>query len=107
MATSVEYMEYVVQQLEGVGAVRYRKMFGDYMIYVNDKPLFLVCDGTMYAKQLPVLSELLANAPTGIPYDGAKAHYLLDVDNRELLHQAAALLEPVTPLPKSRKKVRK
>ena len=104
MATSVEYMEFVAQQLQGAGEVRYREMFGDYLVYVNGKPILTVCDGTVFVKQHPVLTELLNDAPVGIPYDGAKPHYIADVDNRELLLEIVRLLEPVTPLPKSRKK---
>jgi len=53
MATTVDYIEFVCEQLAGVGAVRYHKMFGEYMVYVNDKPLLLVCDNTVFVKILP------------------------------------------------------
>jgi len=46
MATTVDFIEYVCGQIDGVGAVRYKKMFGEYMAYVNDKPVLLVCDNT-------------------------------------------------------------
>jgi DNA helicase-2/ATP-dependent DNA helicase PcrA len=35
-----------------VGAVRYKKMFGEYMVYVNEKPILLVCDNTVFVKIL-------------------------------------------------------
>ena len=35
MATTKEYVEYVCEQIEGVGDIRFRKMFGEYMIYVS------------------------------------------------------------------------
>jgi len=50
MATTVDFIEYVCGQIEGAGAVRYKKMFGEYMVYVNDKPILLVCDNTVYVK---------------------------------------------------------
>lgn len=53
MATSQEYIEFVCEQLVGVENVRYKKMFGEYMVYVNDKPVLLVCDNTVYVKKLP------------------------------------------------------
>ncbi len=37
MACSLDFIEFVCQQIEAVGAIRYRKMFGDYMIYANEK----------------------------------------------------------------------
>ena len=43
MATSKEYIEFVCEQLDGIENVTYRKMFGEYMVYVNAKPLLIVC----------------------------------------------------------------
>lgn len=49
MATSKEYIEFVREQLHGCGGeIRYRKMFGEYMVYINDKPVLLVCDDTAF-----------------------------------------------------------
>ena len=70
MATTAEYMEYVCGQLAGTGALRYRKMFGEYMLYVNDKPVLTVCDNTVYVKQLACLAAY--GLPAGCPYQGAR-----------------------------------
>ena len=105
MATSGEYAEYVCEQLYGLGTVRLRKMFGEYLLYLNGKPLFLLCDQTVFVKILPELAPLMAQAPRGIPYPGAKEHYVLDIDNRPLLEQLVPLLEQGIPLPKNRRKI--
>ena len=103
MSTSVEFVEYVCEQI-GVGRnVRYRKMFGDYTVYVNDKPLLLVCDDVAYVKILPQLSGIMSKAGKGVPYDGAKEHYILDIDDRESVNSVVEILEEVTPLPRKRK----
>lgn len=104
MASNLEFVEYVCEQVAPCGGVRYRKMFGDYMVYVNDKPLLLLCDNTVYAKQLEVLGDLLSENASGVPYDGAKPHYILDADNAEQLQAVVNILEPLTALPKRRKK---
>lgn len=78
-------------------------MFGEYMVYINEKPILLVCDNTVFVKMLPELSEIMANAETGFPYDGAKKHYVLDIENRELTELVIEILEPITPLVKKRK----
>ncbi|MBF1500506.1 MAG: transcriptional regulator, partial [Prevotella pallens] len=44
MACSLDFIEFVCQQIEVVGAIRYRKMFGEYMIYANEKPVIIACD---------------------------------------------------------------
>jgi len=104
MSSSKDYVEYVCSQLEGAGFIAYRKMFGEYMVYVNAKPLFLVCDNTVYVKKLECLEYLLKSAGTGNPYTGAKEHYILDIDNAPLSREVAAVLEPITPLPKPKRK---
>lgn len=102
MSSSLDFVNYICEQLEGVGAIRARKMFGEYMVYVNDKPVVMVCDDTVFMKILPRLSELLKDRPTAPPYEGAKDHYVLDPDDRDTLRRAAALAEEVTPLPKKK-----
>ncbi|MFR2154639.1 MAG: hypothetical protein ACLS48_08380 [[Eubacterium] siraeum] len=59
-------------------------MFGEYMVYVNDKPVLLVCDNTVYVKKLPEIEELMSGAECGVPYDSAKEHYILDIEDRSL-----------------------
>lgn len=103
MACKESFVTFVCDQLQGVGTVRSRKMFGDYMIYVNEKPLLLLCDDTVFVKKLPALAELLQNAPCGVPYDGSKEQYILDPEDADLLRRVIAVLEPITPLPKPRK----
>lgn len=104
MSTSKEFVEYVCEQIHKIGFLRYKKMFGEYMIYVNDKPILLVCDNTVYIKKLDCLSELMKEEPIEIPYLGAKEHYILDIENYQLSQKAISILEPITPLPKSKKK---
>lgn len=104
MATTVDYIEYVCAQAAGDWAVRYRKMFGEYMVYVEDKPLLGVCNNTVYVKILPCLEALMSHADKGHPYDGAKEHYILDIDDAALTRQVIEALLPVIPLPKPRKK---
>ena len=104
MATSPEYAAHVCALLEGAGHVRSRKMFGEYMVYVNDKPLLLVCDNTVYAKMLPALEGLMRRAQQGPSYPGAKDHWLVDMDTPGLLQQVVDILEPLTPVPRPRRK---
>ncbi|MDT8903607.1 TfoX/Sxy family protein [Anaeroselena agilis] len=107
MGTTVDFIEYVCDQIAGVGEIRYKKMFGEYMVYVNGKPILLVCDNTVFVKILPCLDETMREADKGFPYDGAKEHYVLDIDNAEFCREVIAMLEPVTSLPKPRKKGKK
>lgn len=102
MASSPDFVNYICEQLEGLGAVRFRKMFGEYMVYLNDKPVIIICDDRPMVKMLPCLEVLLKGRPTEPPYEGAKDHYLLDPDDRDTLREAVRLAEEVIPLPKKK-----
>ena len=107
MATSKEYIEFVCEQIYRYGAVTYRKMFGEYMVYVNDKPLLtvpilLVCDNTVYIKEFPELDGIMSEAERGIPYDGVKERYILDIEDSELLDEVIPILERLTEIPKKK-----
>ncbi len=106
MATTKEYIDFVCEQIERYGEMRNRKMFGEYMAYLKEKPILLVCDNTVFVKKLPEIEPIMKefNAESGFPYDGAKEHFILDIENRELLDRVIPILEEITPIPKKRKK---
>lgn len=104
MATSTEFIEFVCEQIPKIYDVRYKKMFGEYMVYVNDKPILLVCDNCVFVKKIPEVEPLLKDAEVGTPYNGAKEHFILDIEMSELMSEVTAILERVTPMPQPRKK---
>lgn len=103
MATDLAFIQYVCEQIRGEN-VRYKKMFGEYMVYVNDKPVLLVCDNCVYVKKLPQIAPYLQDAECGVPYEGAKEHYILDVEDTQRTAEVVAVLERITPVPKKRKR---
>lgn len=102
MATSIEYIEFMCKQIHGDYHVRYKKMFGEYLVYLNDRPILLVCDNTVFVKKLKQIAALMENSDCGFPYDGAKEHYILDIENKELTEKVIDILTKITPLPKKR-----
>lgn len=105
MTTTKEYIDFVCDQIQRYGEVHSRKMFGEYMAYLNEKPVLLVCDNTVFVKKLPETESVMKefNAECGFPYDGAKEHFILDIENRGLMDKVIPLLEKITPVPKKRK----
>ena len=93
MTTSQDYLDFVLEQLPPLWSIRSRKMFGEYMVYLNDKPILMLCDNTVFVKKLPVLDEIMANSPCGCPYEGAKESYLLDIEDRDLTERVLTLAE--------------
>ncbi len=104
MATTRDFIEYVCEQIEGAGIIRHRKMFGEYMIYINDKPILMVCDNTVFIKIHPCLDNIMKDAAKGFPYQGAKEHYILDIDNSPLCREVINILEKLIPQPLPKKK---
>ena len=103
MATSKEYIDFVLENIQGFENVKAKKMFGEYMIYINEKPVLLVCDNTVFVKKIPEVSSLFENCESGFPYDGAKEHFVLDIENKELSSKVLRTLEKVIPVPKKKK----
>lgn len=104
MASDLEYVQFVCGQLEGTGDVRYRKMFGEYLIYVDDKPMVIVCDNRAFVKIHPALEDLMDSADIDLPYPDAKPHYILNAQDRALCRAIVSRLLPVTQVPKKKKR---
>ncbi len=104
MATTQDFIDYVCEQVAGGWDIRYKKMFGEYIVYINDKPILLVCDNMVFVKMLDCIADSMKNAGIGEPYKGAKPHYILDIEDAEFSKEIIGALESVTPLPKPKKK---
>lgn len=107
MACSTTFIDFICAQLEGIGAIRARKMFGDWCIYIDEKPAILACDDIAYIKKHPAIEPLMREAECGYPYDGAKEHYILDIEHRDKAVAVLNALLPSLSLPKPRKKTGK
>lgn len=103
MACTQEYVDFVCSQLKGAGIVRAKKMFGDWMIYVDEKPIVLACDNLCYVKMLPEIADLMKDAETGFPYEGAREHYILDIEHRSEALSVIRTMLPLIPYPKKMK----
>ena len=105
MASDLSFVEYVRDQMHGAGAVTFRKMFGEYALYVDEKVVALVCDNQLFVKPTVAGRALLGTVPEGLPYPGAKPQFLITEqleDQRlsvELMRATAAELPRPKPKP--------
>ncbi|MDR1361319.1 MAG: TfoX/Sxy family protein [Rickettsiales bacterium] len=108
MATNNDFINFVAEQVQDSGEITTKKMFGEYMLYCDGKPVFLVCDNTVFVKQLPEVLALFKQfditPEIGEPYPGAKPHYVLDIENQDLSIEVAKLLARILPFPKPKNK---
>ena len=100
----MDFIEFVSSQIAAAGTVRCRKMFDDYMVYVDEKPVIIVCDNIPYVKEHEAIKSMMLSAEHGFPYEGAKEHYVLDVSRSDFAVKVVKVLAEVLPYPKSRKK---
>ena len=103
MATDEGFVQFVCDTLREAGEIRYKKMFGEYCLYIDEIPSMLVCDNQVFVKKHKELELLLKNSEVGHPYKGAKEHYILDVDNMEINLKVADILKTIKSPPKKRK----
>lgn len=107
MASSKEYLAFVLDQLSPLGDIGYRAMMGEYIIYCQGKIVGGIYDDRFLVKQTRASKALLPDAPLEVPYEGAKEMILVeDVEDRDFL---AALLDAMVEelpavTPKRRKK---
>ena len=104
MPTTDDYINYCLDQLRSFSTLKIRKMFGECMIYIDQRPAILVCDNTPYIKMHDSVQPFMSNASVGYPYPGAKLHYILDVDDTEQTYQVLQALLPYLSIPKPKKR---
>ena len=101
MASTREYLTYILEQLSGLDDVRYRAMMGEYILYYRGKVVGGVYDNRLLLKPTPSARALLPDAPMELPYEGAKAMLLADADDRELLASVLTAMVDELPAPKT------
>lgn len=104
MASSKEYLDYIMEQLSELQSVSYRKMMGEYIIYYRGKIPGGIYDDRFLIKPVDSAKALMPNARLEIPYDGGKAMLLVDnVDNKAFLKELFEAIYEELPAPKARK----
>jgi TfoX/Sxy family transcriptional regulator of competence genes len=106
MATDSEFMKYITEQLSGAGLIAYRKMFGEYGVYLDGKVVALVCDNQLFVKPTKAGRKVLGEAKTAPPYPGAKDYFLIDdkLDDEELMSELIRVTAKELPAPKPKKR---
>jgi TfoX/Sxy family transcriptional regulator of competence genes len=107
MASKQTTVDFILEQMQGAGAVRAKAMFGEYAVYCDDKVVALVCDDQLFVKLTAAGRNFIGTATEGQPYPGAKACFLISGDqweDREWLSQLIKLTALELPVPKPKKK---
>ena len=104
MACTGDFIDLISNILAPLGEVGYRKMMGDYIIYLNEKSVITACDNIAYIKKLPCIADQMLDAEVGYPYPGAKEAYILDLEKPRHLRSVISILWENLPFPKKKSK---
>ena len=81
----MSYVEFIMEQMSGAGAITCRRMFGEYGLYCDGTYFGAVCNDRALVKITPAGEALLPDCPRGIPYEGGGEMFLPDAEDRETL----------------------
>ena len=105
MATSKEYLSYILEQLGEIGNISHRAMMGEYVLYYKDKVIGGIYDNRFLVKPVKSAVALLPDAPMETPHEGAKDMLMIeDVENHALMAELMEAMYDELPAPKPKKK---
>ncbi len=105
MASNLDFVKYVCEQISGAGEITYKKMFGEYGIYCNGKVIGVICENQFFVKKTDAGAAIYPGCEEAAPYTGAKAHLVIDsVDDRDLMARFISATYDELPAPRPKRK---
>ena len=105
MASSKEYLDFILDQLSGLDEISCRAMMGEYIVYYRGRIVGGIYDDRFLVKPTKSAVSMMPDADKELPYEGAKEMLLEDnVENREFLQELLNAMYDELPAPKKKKK---
>ncbi len=105
MASSKEYLEFILGQLSELEEITYRSMMGEFILYYRGKIIGGIYDDRLLVKPIKSAISYMPTASYELPYEGAKDMLLVDeVDSKEFLTGLFNAMYDELPAPKPKKK---
>lgn len=102
MASSKEYLEYVLDLLSDLEDITHRYMMGEYVIYYRGKVFGGVYDDRFLVKPTKTALQMLPDAEREIPYEGGKEMLLVDIEDKAFLRELVESMYDDLPEPRKR-----
>ena len=104
MASSKEFLRFILEQLNGLDDISYRPMMGEYIIYYRGKIVGGIYDDRLLVKKTKSARELMPAAACVLPYNGATKKMLLvdEIDDKESLAKLFKTMYDELPQPKAK-----
>ena len=104
MASSKDYLKFILEQLSDLNDISYRAMMGEYILYYRDKIIGGIYDDRLLVKPVKSAVEYIQNPLYELPYDGAKEMILVEnVDSKDYLAGLFNAMYDDLPASKSKK----
>lgn len=104
MASSKDYLEYILEQLRDLEEISYRPMMGEYVLYYRGKVFGGIYDNRFLVKPVKSALELMPDASFELPYEGGKEMLMVEnPEDRELMDELLNAMYDELPAPKKRK----
>lgn len=105
MASSKEYLQFVLGQLSDLDEITYRAMMGEFIIYYRGKIIGGIYDDRLLVKPVKSAIQYIPTDVYELPYEGAKEMLLVDeVDNKDFLTCLFNAMYDELPMPKAKRK---
>ena len=106
MASDQDFVDYLLEQIRGAGAISYRKMFGEYALYCDGKVVALVCDNQLFIKPTQAGRSFIGDVVEAPAYPGAKPSFLIDekIEDGEWISELVKITARELPPPRPKKK---
>jgi TfoX/Sxy family transcriptional regulator of competence genes len=106
MASEINFVDFVLEQIKNSGEITAKKMFGEYGIYSNGKLFGLICDNKLFIKPTNSGRKFIGNVVEAPPYEGAKPSFLIEdkIEDSEWLSELIRISLNDLPAPKPKKK---
>ena len=103
MASSREYLDFILEQLSGLDGIAHRQMMGEYILYYHGKIIGGIYDDRFLVKPTKSAAAMMPDADRELPYEGAREMLLVNnVDNREFLTDLVTAIADELPAPKKK-----
>ena len=102
MASSKDYLAFIMDQLSLLDDVSYRAMMSEYIIYYRGKVIGGIYDDRFLVKDTPAARAVLSTVE--VPYEGASPMLLVDIENKQVIADMVIGMLPELPEPKKRKR---
>ena len=103
MASSKEYLDFILDQLSGLSGITHRAMMGEYIIYYRGKIIGGIYDNRLLVKPVKAAINYMPEAVYELPYDGAKKMLLVrEIENKEFLTGLFKAMYDDLPVPKKK-----